>query len=182
MTINFEQDCKDATPEHFSAGMAGITMYVDAAKILEQDALTLETKLAEKRREIMAIYQRKIPEIMLQYGLEKVRTTTGFDVSMKHHVKASISSENLNEACQWLSDNEHSHVIKNNITVEMKAGREQEAIELREMLQNQGYDVVQKRSVHAGTLSSLVRELKESGQNVPDKLLGVYEFDEAKVK
>jgi hypothetical protein len=60
-------------------------------------------------------------------------------------------------------------------------GKEKRAGDLLTFLLKKGYEAESKEYVHSQTLSAFVREQIEAGRKIPMDLLGVFQYDEAKV-
>jgi hypothetical protein len=87
----------------------------------------------------------------------------------------------VDEAFNWLRDNGHGDLIKNNVTLTF--GRSEDAIakQLVDELQQKGHNVKQAEKVEPMTLKAFVKEQIQKGKNVPSDLFGVYIANKTKI-
>ena len=107
-------------------------------------------------------------------------TASGIEVKVKRDIKASLPGHERVEArmaaLQWLVEQGHGGVIKNNVTVALDRGEDSRADELVVDLRAKGFAVESKKDVHAGTLGALVRELMAEGKIVPTDRFNIFDL------
>lgn len=97
-----------------------------------------------------------IPRLMIdEINMESFTLVGGAKMTIKHNVKTNISVARKTEAYKWMRDHGFGALIKIPKPIE---------------------------SIHAGTLNAWAKEQLDLGNEVPEKLLGLHEYDEAKIK
>lgn len=134
------------------------------------DDLTLKLQVASE--DLRQIVEIKMPEIMMEIGIEQIKLTTGEKCTMKPFYSASIDKENPFPAFQWLKDHGHDSLIKNKVEASFGKGEEKRVQELMETLAPLGF--INTKSVHASTLKAFVKEQVEAGTPPPEELFHLY--------
>ena len=158
-----------------------------------RECLRLEEELAEETEnakataaKIREIKEKRIPGLMNDVGLTKVVIEDKgdkFQVTVKTGVYPSVSQERMPKVCDWLEEHDRGGAVKNELTVDL--GRESQE-ELKRILQalkkvtNRPMDV--RRTVHAGTLKAILREMVEAHEDVPLNLFNAQIIDTANIK
>ena len=144
-----------------------------------EDALT-KCKQAED-----TLLNKEIPDLLAKMRLDECVTASGIQVKVKRDIKASLPAHERVEArmgaLRWLVDHGHGGVIKNQVSVALDRGEDSRADELIVDLRAKGFDVENKKDVHAGTLGALVRELMAEGKIVPRDLFNLFDQRIAKL-
>lgn len=145
-------------------------------------------QLKERQNELQ---HRELPDLFEQAGTDHLGLAElGVDIVVAPFYRAGISAEwepeRREAGFSWLEEEGHGGVIKTR--VEILFGREEveEAKKLMEMLRQMpggnSREITMDKSVHWGTLTSLVRELVERGEEVPLEKLGAVVGRRAAVK
>jgi hypothetical protein len=149
---------------------------------------SLEEQIADAEAHIKALKQQKhslateiIPNMMDQMGVERL-DVDGVSVVRKNVVHASIPPARKEEAFDWLRQNGHDDIIKNDIICSFGRGQDNEAGHVLGALREQGYDPQQKVQVHPMTLKAFVREQIEQGANIDLEMFGAYILNTAEIK
>ena len=88
----------------------------------------------------------------------------------------------LHKDFNWLRENGHGDLIKNQVSLEFGMRQDNEAKALVEELKQKGLAVQQKTSVHPSSLRGFVREqISELGKDVPAELFGTYVANKTKI-
>jgi sugar/nucleoside kinase (ribokinase family) len=149
---------------------------------LEKQVELLEEDLKALKKRLTQVSAIDLPQKMNEVGLTEIRLKDGRKVSVVHNITASIAAETAPTAMQWLRDNDFGSIIKNEIKAAFGRGEEDRAAELLEHLQETGYIVEHKETVHPQTLKAFVKEQLAEGKEIPRDLFGVFEYDITKVK
>jgi len=149
---------------------------------------SIEQQIADAEDHIKALKQQKhnlsteiIPNMMDQMGVERL-DVDGVSVVRKNIVHASIPPARKEEAFEWLRQNGHDDIIKNDIICSFGRGQDNEAGHVLGSLREQGYDPQQKVQVHPMTLKAFVREQIEQGSNIDLEMFGAYILNTAEIK
>lgn len=149
---------------------------------LMQEVSDITVALEENKAALDRILRRSIPDIMAELNMDELKMSDGSVISIKNEINASISAANEPAAFKWLEDNQFDGIIKTKLTSEFGKGEAANANKAAELLRNVGFDAEVKRSIHAMTLKSFVKERLEKGDKIPTDVFGVFEFKQAKIK
>ena len=95
-------------------------------------------------------------------------------MSVSTYYSASIPKDKIDEALDWLRNNNHGDLIKNTVSIDYARGEDNAAEKMKQDLRTQGQSFTDKTGVHPQTLKAFVREQTESGKNLPLDLLGAH--------
>ena len=181
--INFEEDVVD------KIDLSDVNVRVIATLAQKQVELELaiscdEENLKARKKELQKIQEDELPNAMLEAGVSELKLANGDKVTIKKDIYPSIPKPKMLLAYSWLRENNFGAIIKNNITVQFGVGEDERATDLLTLLMTEGYDSVQKESVHPGTLKSFVKEqlADPDTQDLPEALFTVFEKSKAVVK
>ena len=118
----------------------------------------LEKMLKDKAKNIRKLSEEIIPARMAELGLESLTLKDGSQIKVKQKVQASIPVRFREDAFQWLRDNGHGDLIKNQVSATFGKGEDVTENEFIEKIQELGYDPQQKLWVEPMTLKAFVRE------------------------
>jgi hypothetical protein len=144
--------------------------YAKRAREIELQISVLTEQMKKLGEEHKTITEMKMPEILMEIGIEEFKLTTGEKLKLSTYYSASLSDENpkKEEAFAWLRANGHDAIIKNVIAGTFGKGEEKRAEEVFEKLNELAPDTFSKKSgVHPMTLKSFVKELCEAGTPPP---------------
>ena len=88
--------------------------------------------------------------------------------------RAIAKADKIDEALDWLRNNNHGDLIKNTVSIDYARGEDNAAEKMKQDLRTQGQSFTDKTGVHPQTLKAFVREQTESGKNLPLDLLGAH--------
>lgn len=148
---------------------------------LEDRKALLEEQLQEALADLQTVRARDVPMFMKEVGLVSLTLSTGEKVEVKEVVKASIPKEVEILALQWLRENGHESIIKNEIVTKFGKGEEKKAAVLVKTLEQKGYIFSRKEEVHYQTLQAFVRDQLEQGNELPSDRFTVFQYDETKI-
>jgi len=125
--------------------------------------------------------EQTIPNLMQKAGVELIKLEGGVSVEVKPFYSARIPASKSEEAFQWLRDNGHGDLIKNQVSLEFGMKQDNEAKSIVEELKSKGLPVKQKTTVHPSSLRGFVREqIQDLGRDVPAELFGTYVANKTK--
>ena len=152
----------------------------------EEKIEKLNNELQEEQKKMFDLSRYQIPDLMDEIGLKSFTLKSGQVVLVDDKIKASISEANKFLAFEWLRTNEHGGLIKNEVISSFGQGEDERALELREKLMKDGYEVKQKESVHGNALSAFVKDMIQNNGKIFTEeekfLLGIFEFKLTKIK
>jgi len=148
---------------------------------VQKEIAALEDKLKKKKEEELKLSEQDIPNLMQKTGVSLLKLTDGSSVEIKPYYGARIPASRTEEAFDWLRENNHGDLIKNNVTLTFGRNQDNEAKSLVDDLRNKGHNVKQAEKVEPMTLKAFVREQIEKGKDVPADLFGVYVATRTKI-
>ena len=178
--INFETDRVDSVTQ------------IDESKKLSDEVIklrNLEDQIANAEEHTKNLKEKAkqlsnfdIPKMMQEMNITKLKLKDGASIEVSAFYNARITSEKQEEAFNWLRNNGLGDIIKNDVTVTFGMSEDIKASDYASLAKRQGYEPVQKVSVHTGTLKALVRERIESGKEIPTELFNVFAGNQTKIK
>ena len=126
--------------------------------------------------------EQTIPNLMEKAGVELIKLEGGVSVEVKPFYSARIPASKSEKAFQWLRENGHGDLIKNQVSLEFGMKQDNEAKSIVEELKSKGLPVKQKTTVHPSSLRGFVREqIQDLGKDVPADLFGTYVANKTKI-
>jgi hypothetical protein len=159
-----------------------ITTLVDKLLYWEDWITKLEEKLVVAKANWQQIAEKQLPSALQEAGISEYKMVDGRRVASKQHIYASIPEARVNEAFQWLRDNDLDGVIKNVVMVDFVKGEDERVAELIKLIAEAGMQPQRKQTVHPQTLKALIREQREKGVDVPLDVFGAHVVTRAEVK
>ena len=143
---------------------------------------TVEDQLKILKGVETTLSEQTIPNLMQKAGVELIKLEGGVSVEIKPFYSARIPASKSEEAFQWLRDNGHGDLIKNQVSLEFGMKQDNEAKSIVEELKSKGLPVKQKTTVHPSSLRGFVREqIQDLGKDVPADLFGTYVANKTKI-
>ena len=165
--------------------LAMSTNITDSCKKLLETQKKIEATEEELRKlkdVETTLSEQTIPNLMQQAGVELIKLEGGISVEVKPFYSARIPASKSEEAFQWLRDNGHGDLIKNQVSLEFGMKQDNEAKSIVEELKSKGLPVKQKTTVHPRSLRGFVREqIQDLGKDVPAELFGTYVANKTKI-
>lgn len=149
---------------------------------LANEVTDLEDMLKAKKEELRLCQEQELPDAMSEAGLSQITLSSGEKISINEFYGAHISKANQQQAYQWLVDNGHEGIIKNEVS--LKFGRDESAVvdETVLALKSRGLSPEVKQSIHPSTLKAFVKEQLTTGNDVPTEPFGIYIGTKAIIK
>ena len=143
---------------------------------------TAEEEMKKLKEVETTLSEQTIPNLMQQAGISMLKLADGSSVEVKPFYSARIPASKSEQAFDWLRENGHGDMIKNQVSLEFGMRQDNEAKALVEELKQKGLAVQQKTSVHPSTLRGFVREqIQDLGKDVPAELFGTYVANKTKI-
>jgi hypothetical protein len=189
MSINFEDDRMQSIEAANDAST--LSEKVMELKDLEDEIANAEESVKKLKEQARIISQIEIPQMMETMHIKKLKLKDGESVEVTKFYSASIA-QGRNEsdsdyavrkaaAFEWLRKNGRGDVIKNDITVTFGSGEDNKAATYAVLARGQGYEPVQKETVHASTLKAIVGECVESGIDMPSDVFKTFVGNQTKI-
>ena len=143
---------------------------------------TAEEEMKKLKEVETTLSEQTIPNLMQQAGLSLLKLADGSSVEVKPFYSARIPASKSDEAFNWLRENGHGDLIKNQVSLEFGMKQDNEAKSIIEELKAKGLPVKQKTTVHPSSLRGFVREqIQDLGKDVPADLFGTYVANKTKI-
>ena len=118
--------------------------------------------------------EEDIPNALEKMGLSAIKTNDGSSITVKQIYRGHISKAKQEEAFEWLRNNKHGDLRKNEVKVSFGMGEDTEANSTKEYLNEKGQSFTDREYVHPQSLNAFIREQTEAGKPLADDLLGVH--------
>ena len=180
--MNFQED-----------DLKSLTEMID--NMLKNDKAIEDTKSALK---VLEQAQRQLSEVdiptkMKEIGMKEFVTNKGDKIKIKSFytgyiptIKACLKSQELAERRQkcidYLSKDENSSLVKNELSISFSKTQDNEAKDLKAELEKKGYAPTLNESVNANSLKSHINVVKEKGLEFDDELFKVFLKTETKIE
>ena len=182
MDINYESDRIESVSQIDSA--KNLSEKVIELKSVEDEIKNAEKSISMLKEKAKTLSEFEIPKMMQEMNITKLKLKDGESIEIKPYYYASVAQgrgeddsafiERKSKAFNWLRDNGLGDIIKNDVTVTFGRDEDNKAIAYATLAKEQGFEPVQKETVHAITLKALVRERLESGKEMPSDLFKTY--------
>jgi Asp-tRNA(Asn)/Glu-tRNA(Gln) amidotransferase B subunit len=148
---------------------------------VQKQIADIENQLKTIQEQELKLSEQIIPNLMQEMGISLLKLADGSSVEVKPYYAAKIPTDKTTEAFQWLRDNGHGDLIKNNITVTFGRSEDDRAKELIDLVQQKGHSYKQAEKVEPMTLKAFVREQIQNGRMVPSDIFGIYVANKTKI-
>jgi hypothetical protein len=125
-------------------------------------------------------------------SISKLKLKDGESIELKPFYYASIAKgrnesdsdflDRKDKAFTWLRDNGLGDIIKNDITVTFGRDEDNKALQYADLAKSNGFEPIQRETVHAVTLKALVRERLENNLEMPSDIFKIYAGNSTKIK
>lgn len=144
----------------------------------------MEESVSNLKKHANHISQKELPEMMEELGMKTFELKDGSKLGIKDFINGSLPKDPMafEDAIEWLVDHDLESIIKTDVSLKFGKGEENFAKNAVEMLKENGYEPEEKYGVHPMTLASSIKELYESGVDIPFEKLGLYKGRKAEIK
>jgi len=178
-----EEMIKDSTDLLDNVEVTTIAQECVRLKTKEDELVSLEEQVKNKKEEIDEISSRIIPELLAEQGLSAIKLADGSNVSVKKEFRCTLPKDEVKReaAYKWLRDQGLGDIIKNNIFVTFGKGEDDKAKQLLNLAAENGFDPQQKSDAAWNTLTALFQERVESGLDMPSDVFNTWIKDKTKI-
>ena len=152
-------------------------------KTKEDELVSLEEQVKNKKEEIDEISSRIIPELLAEQGLSAIKLADGSNVSVKKEFRCTLPKDEVKReaAYKWLRDQGLGDIIKNNVFVTFGKGEDDKAQQLLDLAASNGFQPQQKSDVAWNTLTALYQERVKAGLDMPSDVFSLWIKDKTKI-
>jgi hypothetical protein len=149
---------------------------------LDVEIENIEETLKEIKREREVLSGETIPLKMQELGIDETTMKDGSKVTVKEAFHCKIPLEKIDEAHDYLRNNDLGDIIKNKVATSFGTGEDNMAGDLVGYIESTyGITPEVKESVHPSTLKATLKKRHEEGLTDPDDLFGIFIRPETKI-
>jgi hypothetical protein len=149
---------------------------------LDVEIENIEETLKEIKREREVLSSETIPLKMQELGIDETTMKDGSKVTVKEAFHCKIPLEKIEEAHDYLRNNDLGDIIKNKVATSFGTGEDNMAGDLVGYIESTyGITPEVKESVHPSTLKATLKKRHEEGLTDPDDLFGIFIRPETKI-
>jgi hypothetical protein len=149
---------------------------------LDVEIENIEETLKEIKREREVLSGETIPSKMQELGIDETTMKDGSKVTVKEAFHCKIPLEKIDEAHDYLRNNDLGDIIKNKVATSFGTGEDNMAGDLVGYIESTyGITPEVKESVHPSTLKATLKKRHEEGLTDPDDLFGIFIRPETKI-
>jgi MoaA/NifB/PqqE/SkfB family radical SAM enzyme len=147
----------------------------------------LEAQVKEISSKITGIERKDLPDMFSKAKVSSVTVEAdgnhpAFVAERNTVYGAKIPEEKRMEAFQWFEHTGHGDLVKSVIEIVFGMQEHEERLRVMKLLSDNGVSYWNNESVHHQTLKAFVKRELQAGRVIPQDLLGVFIFDEVKIK
>ncbi len=184
-----EQELLDAI-EHEEKEVVDLTVIRQKAVELRDEYLhkaELAEQLMATNQKITNIERQDLPDMFTKAGISRVDVeATGnhpaFVAERGTVFTAKIPDDKRQDAFQWFESVGQGDLVKSVINIIFGMQEHEKRLKVMKLLSDNGIEFYNNESVHHSTLKAFVKREIQAGRPVPWDLLGVFVFDEVKIK
>ena len=183
----FEQLIGNSEPDKWDSDvtndeLANVSSLAQKQINLSNGVSQIEDMLKAKKEELRLVQEQELPDALSEVGLTQIVLSSGEKISLSEFYSAHISKANQQQAYQWLIENGHEGIIKNEVSLKFNRGESQIVDETVLALKSRGLSPEVKQSIHPSTLKAFVKEQLTTGNDIPTEPFGIYIGTKANIK
>ena len=173
---------EDWTEQSSNEELASISGLAQQLLVVQKDIEEKKLALKELENQFRQISESSLPEALQSANLSEIVLSDGTKLSVSPFYKGHISEKNRPAALDWLMQNGHGGLIKNEISLKFGRDEDERAQDTIASLQQRGLSPSVKQGVHAQTLNAFVKEQLTNGKDHPSEIFGIYVGSRAKIE
>ena len=170
------------TEQSSNEELASISGLAQQLLVVQKDIEEKKLELKELENQFRQISESSLPEALQSANLSEIVLSDGTKLSVAPFYKGHISEKNRPAALDWLMQNGHGGLIKNEISLKFGRDEDERAQDTIASLQQRGLSPSVKQGVHAQTLNAFVKERLTNGKDIPSEIFGIYVGSRAKIE
>ena len=183
----FEQLIGNSEPDKWDSDvtndeLANVSSLAQKQINLTNEVSQIEDMLKAKKEELRLVQEQELPDALSEVGLTQIVLSSGEKISLSEFYSAHISKANQQQAYQWLIENGHEGIIKNEVSLKFNRGESQIVDETVLALKSRCISPEVKQSIHPSTLKAFVKEQLTTGNDIPTEPFGIYIGTKANIK
>lgn len=152
---------------------------------IEKEVADLESKLKEKKKVLVGLSEKDLPEAMVSADLENFKLHDGTKVTIKEIYQASITEEKRPAVCAWLKKHNLDALMTNDLTIKFMKGQEGwlKKFLAQAKRRKKPLNMALKENINTGTFKATVKRMDDDGEiDVPLEDIGIRKFKKSEVK
>ena len=170
------------TEQSSNEELASISGLAQQLLVVQKDIEEKKLELKELESQFRQISESSLPEALQSANLSEIVLSDGTKLSVAPFYKGHISEKNRPAALDWLMQNGHGGLIKNEISLKFGRDEDERAQDTIASVQQRGLSPSVKQGVHAQTLNAFVKEQLTNGKDLPSEIFGIYVGSRAKIE
>jgi hypothetical protein len=147
----------------------------------------LEQRIKELSKRIQTIERDDLTDLFSQVGITGIDVEADgnhppFRAERKTVYTAKIPDEKRLEALQWFEEQGHGDLVKSIIDITFGMHEHERRLAVMQLLSDNKIEYYTNESVHSSTLKAFVKREIQKNHIIPYDLLGIFIFDEVKIK
>ena len=147
----------------------------------------LEERIKKINSKITGIERKDLPDMFSKAKISSVTVEAdgnhpAFVAERSTVYGGKIPDEKRLEAFQWFEQAGHGDLVKSVIQIVFGMQEHEERLRVMELLSDNDIEYWNNESIHAMTLKAFIKRELKAGRIIPQDLLGVFIFDEVKIK
>jgi len=185
--LDFQADSPDSTDKITAdAELHRVAILAAKQRNLQKELARLEERVKQTKKELVKVSTIDLPDLMVnELGLRYTVLADGATLEIKPGMSVSVPKKNKEEIAQWLLDNELGSLVKTTVTYTFDKGEMKKMETFINQLLELGYmDYDAGSDFNTGSLKAALKELYKAGKgdNIPEKKMGVYKYEQAVIK
>lgn len=144
------------------------------AQELQAQINQLEEQNSKLKESLRKLQEEEMPELFSEAGVAGVILPNGVIVQVDSSIHCGIPADRKEEAFDWLRNNNHGDLIKNEFTVKFGRKEDNYVGEFKHIAEKLGLKYDNKQKVEPMTLKAFVKEQMKSGNQLPQDLFGIF--------
>jgi len=161
---------KDAPDQANTVDPDKLSTEVEKLRSIQNEIKSFEDKIKDLKEDEKHFSCIVIPKLMEDMNLKSLKLKDGSELTIKDVYFASLKADKKAEGIHWLRDNGLGDIVKNNITVTFGQGEDNKAVDYASLARQRGYEPIQEEKVHHASLTVVMKEWKDKGQEIPEEL------------
>ena len=173
---------KDAPDQANTVDPDKLSTEVEKLRSIQNEILSHEDKIKDLKQDEKHFSCVVIPKLMEDMNLQSLKLKDGSELTVKQIYSATLKADKKAEGIHWLRDNGLGDIVKNNITVTFGQGEDNKAVEYAGLARERGYEPTQDEKVHHASLTVVMKDFKEKGNEIPTDLFSTFDGNQTKLK
>ena len=173
---------KDAPDQANTVDPDKLSTEVEKLRSIQNEILSYEDKIKDLKQDEKHFSCVVIPKLMEDMNLQSLKLKDGSELTVKQIYSATLKADKKAEGIHWLRDNGLGDIVKNNITVTFGQGEDNKAVEYAGLARERGYEPTQDEKVHHASLTVVMKDFKEKGNEIPTDLFSTFDGNQTKLK